>query len=163
MVLARDCHFDFSRPGRPPYRGSGTVSPPCFRFRARLATPLSGSWRATFWAPVVARFVGVGPRPLAFSARVFGMSSPLIAGRNPCNPLTTVRRERTLTRVDESQVERTLIACQQALAAEGKPDLRALGFWRAVAAVKRRGDLIERYASRIAAIDRQAFRRGVPL
>jgi hypothetical protein len=65
--------------------------------------------------------------------------------------------------VDESQVERTLVACEQALAAADKPDLRALGFWRAVAAVKRRRDLIERYASRIAAIDREAFRRSVPL
>ena len=71
--------------------------------------------------------------------------------------------ERTLTRVDESQIERTLVACEQALAGSGKPDLRALGFWRAVAAVKRRGDLVERYASRIAAIDRQAFRRSVSL
>jgi hypothetical protein len=75
VVFAGDCHFDFSRPGRPPYRGSGTVSPPCFRFRARLVTPVSGSWRAVVCAPVAARFVGVGPRPLAFSARVFGMSS----------------------------------------------------------------------------------------
>jgi hypothetical protein len=65
--------------------------------------------------------------------------------------------------VDESEVERTLAACEQGLAGSGKPDLRGLGFWRAVAAVKRRGDLIERYASRIAAIDRQAFRRSVPL
>ena len=65
--------------------------------------------------------------------------------------------------MDESQVERTLVACEQALAAPGRPDLRALGFWRAVAAVKRRGDLVERYASRIAAIDRAAFRRQVRL
>jgi hypothetical protein len=65
--------------------------------------------------------------------------------------------------VDESQVERTVAACEQALAGSGKPDLRALGFWPAVAAVKRRGDLVERYASRIAAIDREAFRRSVPL
>jgi hypothetical protein len=65
--------------------------------------------------------------------------------------------------VDESHVERTLVACEHALAAGGKPDLRALGFWRAVAAVKPRRDLVERYASRIAAIDREAFRRSVPL
>jgi hypothetical protein len=65
--------------------------------------------------------------------------------------------------VDESQIERTLVACEQALAGAGKPDLRALGFWRAVAAVKRRGDLVERYASRIAAIDRETFRRRVRL
>lgn len=65
--------------------------------------------------------------------------------------------------MDESQIERTLVACEQALAASGKPDLRALGFWRAVAAVKRRGDLVERYATRVAAIDREAFRRSVRL
>ena len=65
--------------------------------------------------------------------------------------------------MDESQIERTLVACEQALAGAGKPDLRALGFWRAVAAVKRRGDLVERYASRVAAIDREAFRRRVRL
>ena len=65
--------------------------------------------------------------------------------------------------MDEPQVERTLAACEQVLAGTGKPDLRALGFWRAVGAVKRREDLVERYASRIAAIDHQAFRRSVPL
>ncbi len=65
--------------------------------------------------------------------------------------------------MDGSQIERTLAACEQALAGAGTPDLRALGFWRAVAAVKRRGDLVERYAARIAAIDRRAFRRQVPL
>jgi hypothetical protein len=65
--------------------------------------------------------------------------------------------------VDDPSVERTLVACEQALAGSGKPDLRALGFWRAVAAGKRRRDLVDRYASRIAAIDRQAFRRRVRL
>jgi hypothetical protein len=65
--------------------------------------------------------------------------------------------------VDESQIERTLIACEQALSAGGTPDLRALGFWRAVAAVKRRGDLVERYATRVAAVDRETFRRRVRL
>jgi hypothetical protein len=65
--------------------------------------------------------------------------------------------------VDESAVERTLVACEQALAGSGAPDLRALGFWRAVAAIKRRRDLVDRYASRVAAIDRQAFRRRVRL
>lgn len=65
--------------------------------------------------------------------------------------------------MDESEIERTIVACEQALAGQGTPDLRALGFWRAVSAVKRRSDLVERYASRIAAIDRQAFRRRVRL
>ncbi|MEX2047162.1 MAG: hypothetical protein WEE03_08350 [Chloroflexota bacterium] len=65
--------------------------------------------------------------------------------------------------MDESQVERTLAASEQALAGPGAPDLRALGFWRAVAAVKRDPGLVDRYAARIAAIDRQAFRRRVRL
>ncbi len=65
--------------------------------------------------------------------------------------------------MDESAVERTLAACEQALAGSGTPDLRALGFWRAVAAVKRRADLVDRYAARIASIDRGAFRRRVRL
>lgn len=42
-------------------------------------------------------------------------------------------------------------------------DLRALGFWRAVARVKRDEALRFRYAERIARIDRDAFRRAVPL
>ncbi len=65
--------------------------------------------------------------------------------------------------MDESAVERTLAACEQALAGPGTPDLRALGFWRAVAAVKRRRELVDRYATRIATVDRQAFRRRVRL
>ena len=65
--------------------------------------------------------------------------------------------------MDESEIERTLVACERTLTGDGKPDLRSLGFWRAVAAVKRRGDLVERYASRIARIDRDAFLRGVRL
>ncbi|MGH2492614.1 MAG: hypothetical protein ACRDF9_14040 [Candidatus Limnocylindria bacterium] len=65
--------------------------------------------------------------------------------------------------MDDSGIERTLVACEQAMAGAAAPDLRALGFWRAVSAVKRRPDLIERYASRVAAIDRQAFRRSVRL
>jgi hypothetical protein len=65
--------------------------------------------------------------------------------------------------VDESSVERTLAACEQQLRADGTPDLRALGFWRAVAAVKRHPELVDRYATRIATIDRAVFRRRVRL
>ena len=65
--------------------------------------------------------------------------------------------------MDDAAVDRTLVACEQALAGSGTPDLRALGFWRAVAAVKRRPELVDRYASRIATIDRQTFRRRVRL
>jgi hypothetical protein len=65
--------------------------------------------------------------------------------------------------VDEVAIDRALTACEQQLQAGRTPDLRALGFWRAVAAVKRQRDLVDRYASRIAAIDRQTFRRRVRL
>jgi hypothetical protein len=65
--------------------------------------------------------------------------------------------------MDETAIERTLVACEQALAGAGTPDLRALGFWRAVAAVKRRPELVDRHATRIAAIDRAVFRRRVRL
>ncbi len=65
--------------------------------------------------------------------------------------------------MDESAVERILVACEHGLARPGALDLRALGFWRAVAAVKRRHELVDRYAIRIATIDRQAFRRHVRL
>ncbi|HUG55906.1 MAG TPA: hypothetical protein VMJ92_02415 [Candidatus Limnocylindrales bacterium] len=64
--------------------------------------------------------------------------------------------------MDEPEIERILEECERALAAGGRVDLAELGFWRAVAAVKRRPELIERHASRIAAIDRVAFLRGVP-
>jgi len=65
--------------------------------------------------------------------------------------------------VDEVAIDRALAACEQQLQAGRTPDLRAIGFWRAVAAVKRRRDLVDRYASRIAAVDRQSFRRRVRL
>jgi len=65
--------------------------------------------------------------------------------------------------VDDSAIDRALAACEQQLQAGGTPDLRALGFWRAVAAVKRRRELVDRYATRIATIDRQAFRRHIRL
>jgi len=65
--------------------------------------------------------------------------------------------------MEEVAIDRALAACEQQLEAGRTPDLQALGFWRAVAAVKRRRDLADRFAARIAAIDRQAFRRRVRL
>jgi hypothetical protein len=65
--------------------------------------------------------------------------------------------------VDDAEVDRTLARCEQVLASPAVPDLRALGFWRAVAAVKRRRELVDRYADRIAAIDRKVFLRRVAL
>ena len=65
--------------------------------------------------------------------------------------------------MDETEIEGSLAAGERVLSTGGRPDLRALGFWRAVAAVKRRPELVDRYATRIAAIDRAAFRRHVRL
>ena len=65
--------------------------------------------------------------------------------------------------MDDVGIDRTLVDCEQQLQAGQTPDLRVLGFWRAVAAVKRRRELVDRYATRIAAIDRQVFRRRVRL
>jgi len=65
--------------------------------------------------------------------------------------------------VDDAGIDRTLAACEGQLQAGETPDLRTLGFWRAVAAVKRHPERVDRYATRIAAIDRRAFRRRVRL
>ena len=65
--------------------------------------------------------------------------------------------------MDEAQVERILVESERALATSRRPDLTALGFWRAVAAVKRSPDLVRRHADRIGAIDRESFQRQVRL
>ena len=65
--------------------------------------------------------------------------------------------------MDETAVAHALASCEQELQAGRTPDLRALGFWRAVAAVKRHNELVDRYATRIATIDRAVFRRRVRL
>ena len=65
--------------------------------------------------------------------------------------------------MDDGAIGSTLAACEGELSAGRVPDLRALGFWRAVASVKRRRELVPRYAERIARIDRSAFGRRVRL
>lgn len=65
--------------------------------------------------------------------------------------------------MDERAIAATLDGVERELAAGRTPDLRALGFWRAVAAVKRDPALVDRHADRVARIDRDAFRRAVPL
>ncbi len=59
--------------------------------------------------------------------------------------------------MDAAQIDAILTACERALGARQRPDLKALGFWRAVGAVKRRPELLNRYAARIATVDRRAF------
>ena len=60
-------------------------------------------------------------------------------------------------------IERTLGACEDALAKGGRVDLAKLGFWKAVAYVKRTPGAPQRYGDRIAAIDRDAFLRATPI
>lgn len=62
--------------------------------------------------------------------------------------------------MDGTEIERTLQACEAALDRPGKVDLAGLGFWKAVAAVKRDPLLVERYAQRIGRVDRDAFVRA---
>ena len=62
--------------------------------------------------------------------------------------------------MDTDRIDAILTACEQALNQQWEVDLKKLGFWRAVEAVKRRPELIERYADRIAAIDRKVFERS---
>lgn len=52
-------------------------------------------------------------------------------------------------------MEATLAGAERAVA--GGESLADTGFWRAVAEIKRRPELVERYGERVAAIDRRAF------
>lgn len=65
--------------------------------------------------------------------------------------------------VNVEEIDRTLSACEAGVSGGRRADLKALGFWRAVAAVKRQPEWIDRFAARIAAIDRKAFLARVPL
>jgi hypothetical protein len=65
--------------------------------------------------------------------------------------------------VDARGIEQVLDEAERLLARGAAIDLRTLGYWRAVAAVKRDPKYVERYADRVAAVDREAFRRRVPL
>ncbi|RLE15346.1 MAG: hypothetical protein DRJ28_04330 [Actinobacteria bacterium] len=55
------------------------------------------------------------------------------------------------------EIDTILNAAEVEIAFGGVPDLKATGFWRAVAAVKRDPGLVEPFADRIGAIDRAAF------
>jgi len=90
---------------------------------------------------------------LSFSALVFAISTPpALRGLDG-----------TLLAMDEREIETALAAAERELAAGRSPDLGATGFWRAVTAVKKRRDLVDIYADRVARIDRAVFRRRVRL
>ena len=61
--------------------------------------------------------------------------------------------------MDPTQVQANLEAAESALASSADLDLQAVGFWAAVAAVKRDPQLRDRFGSRIARIDRDALQR----
>ena len=74
----------------------------------------------------------------------------------------TVTSEDT-DRLAAVDVERVLGEAEAGLAGGQSVDLGRIGFWRAVAAVKRDPALIDRYAERIGRIDRVAFERAIRL
>jgi hypothetical protein len=65
--------------------------------------------------------------------------------------------------MDEREIDAALTAAERELAAGRSPDLRTIGFWRAVTTVKRRRELVDRFAERVARVDRGTFRGRVPL
>ncbi|MFZ0492531.1 MAG: hypothetical protein WAM81_04930 [Acidimicrobiia bacterium] len=56
-------------------------------------------------------------------------------------------------------IDAILGQCESALEEKGQVDIGALGFWKAVGALKRDQQLVARYGSRVAAIDEDAFSR----
>jgi hypothetical protein len=68
---------------------------------------------------------------------------------------------RRIFAVTPDEIEAALKRADEALAA-GR-SLKGTGFWRAVDAVRRDRSLADRYADRMASIDRRAFERGVKL
>lgn len=61
--------------------------------------------------------------------------------------------------MERAEVEQVLKAVEARLAGDPEAGLGGSGFWKAVAAVKRDPALVEEFAGRIAAADREAFER----
>ncbi|MGD2051735.1 MAG: hypothetical protein PVI35_04585 [Acidimicrobiia bacterium] len=61
--------------------------------------------------------------------------------------------------MDAGRIEAVVAECERQVAAGGSVDLRGTGFWKAVSGVKRDPAMVERFADRMAAIDRAAFER----
>jgi hypothetical protein len=62
--------------------------------------------------------------------------------------------------MDRPEVDCILCEVEQKLAKGEQIDLKQLGFWRAVEEVKRYRELIEAYADRVSAIEREVFRHA---
>ncbi|MDQ2953154.1 MAG: hypothetical protein M3R54_12925, partial [Chloroflexota bacterium] len=65
--------------------------------------------------------------------------------------------------MDSQEIDQVLRTCEGLIAGDHALDLRETGFWPVVASVKRKPDLVAKYADRIGAIDRAAFLQRVPL
>jgi hypothetical protein len=61
------------------------------------------------------------------------------------------------------EIGSTLERCESALASPDPLDLTELGFWKAVAALKRNPGLVQQYRDRVAVIDQAAFLRWAPV
>ena len=61
--------------------------------------------------------------------------------------------------MDRGEVDRVLSAAEAQLVGDPAAGLGGSGFWKAVAAVKTAPELVQEFAGRIAAIDREAFER----
>lgn len=59
--------------------------------------------------------------------------------------------------MNPTEIDAVLNAAEVKIASGDAPDLKGIGFWRVVTAVKRDPSLVDPFADRIAAIDRTAF------
>src|SRR5919201_5001836 len=91
------------------------------------------------------------PRSTSCQACITDSVSRRLQGRDLVEPRRGARRDgwQNYTKMERTEVERILVAAEQELARGASVDLRRLGFWRAVEAVKDRQDWIEAYGERI--------------
>ena len=61
--------------------------------------------------------------------------------------------------MERVEIERVLSGLEARLQADPEAGLARSGFWKAVAAVKRSPELVDEFADRIAAVDREGFKR----
>lgn len=64
-----------------------------------------------------------------------------------------------MSNVERAEIDQVLSAVKARLEADPEAGLARSGFWKAVGAVKRAPDLVDEFADRIAAIDREGFER----